>query len=186
MEGQLQHLAELNKLPEATLKSQLEVTFQLLKLFRQSYPHCLLVPYGSTITGLGTHHSDCDLCLIPTPSTALTHVLSGRSYFSPVQLQIVERLEKEYKIKWRPSPSPPTPESVEVMTLNEVSAPLQTSSSRYMREYLYAPILERLSSRLSSLEGYTDIVSVPRARCPILRFHHKPTSLHYDMCINSV
>lgn len=175
------------------LESQLLITFQLLKLLRQSFPHCLLVPFGSAISGLGTQHSDCDLCLVLSPPASLTSLLSGQNYFSPTLLPIVERLEREYDLQLCPPPLPLTDVkmSPEWQEEERIASTATTSLSppklsRINRIALHRPLFEEVCAPLRRSKDYERILPLLGARCPIIRFSHKPTSLHCDMCINTV
>ena len=184
-------LSKADTIPMPVLEDHLDVTFQLLKEVRQRYPHCVLVPFGSIITGLATKHSDCDLCLLPHPPAALVHLLTGTTYFSPPLLSIVERLETKYSVPLQPpamssgppatppSPSPPT------SAIRE-GAPLTSSLSRSERASAFGPMLKTLYGHVQKIDGCSRILSLPNARCPILRFAHDPTKLDFDVCIENV
>ena len=193
LEGQLQHITNLHKMSPTALNSQLALTFQLLKLLRPSFPHCLLVPFGSAVSGLGTQHSDCDLSMVPSPPPSLTNLLSGENYFPPALLPVIEQMEREYKVKLCPPPLPLA--EVEMTPMDEeggedggsgASFDSFSKLSKKQRIALNKPVFEAVCAPLRNNRSFGKIVPVLGARCPIIRFLHKPTSLHCDMCINSV
>ena len=160
------------------VEHQFRVLFKLLMEVRKSAPHCLIVPFGSVITGLATKHSDSDLCLVPRPPAALVRVLTGDSYFSPSLLTLIGRLEGEYGVPLCPPPSPP---SVEV---DRFTVP--TNLTALERTALFGPVLKELGRHLHKMEDCSQVMTIPHARCPIIRFMHNPSALHFDICIDNM
>ena len=80
------------RLPEATLEAHLSLCHELQSLFRRSFPNCILVPFGSPISGHAMVTSDCDLCLLPRPSEEDVQYFSPENYFSPKLLAIWRRV----------------------------------------------------------------------------------------------
>lgn len=142
------------------------------------FPHCLLVPFGSTISGLSTKHSDCDLCLVPTPPASLPPLLTGKSYFSPHLLSTVKRLESQYGVPICPPPMTAQDSAMNFMTTGELS--------RKERMATFKPFFTKLQKLLYRMPMCSQVLSLPGARCPIIRFVHKPTSLHCDVCIDNM
>lgn len=171
-------------MPESALEDQLDITFQLLREVRKSSPSCILVPFGSVITGLATRHSDSDLCLVPNPPVPLICILTGTSYFSPPLLSIVERLESKYGVSMCPPGTPSSPPT----TSSERFSTIFTAGnlSRSERGAASAPLLKKLREHVHKMEGCSRVVSVPNARCPIIRFRHERTSLDFDVCIENM
>lgn len=180
LETQLLRLSETTAMPLSMRENQLSVTFQLLKEVRKSSPQCLLVPFGSVITGLATRHSDADLCLVPNPPAPLVRILTGTSYFSPGLLSVVESLESKYGVPLCP---PVTPVSGEGQYSCLATA---CNLSRTQRVAAFGPLLRQLRAHVDNMDGCSHVLSLPNARCPIVRFRHDPTSLDFDVCIENM
>ena len=80
------------RLPEATLEAHLSLCHELQSLFRRSFPHCMLVPFGSPVSGHAMVTSDCDLCLLTHPSEDDMRYLSPENYFSAKLWAIWQRV----------------------------------------------------------------------------------------------
>lgn len=167
----------------SALEDQLRVTVQLLKELRKSYPNCLLIPFGSVISGLATKHSDCDLCLVPSPPASLVQLLTGTSYFSPSLHSMVKQLEKTYGVTMCPPAMPP---SAPTTSSWEESFSSSFNLSRSERGATFAPLLKKICAHLHQMKGCGQVRSIPHARCPIVRFVHRRTSFHFDICIDNM
>ena len=178
LNDQLIQLSELDRMSMSAIEDQLHITFQLLQEMRKIFPHCLLVPFGSIISGLSTKHSDCDLCLLPTPPASLLPLLTGEGYFSPHLLSTVKRLESQYGVPICPPPMAPQDSAMHFMASGEIS--------RNERLATFKPFFDTLRKLLQGMPMCRQLVSLPGARCPIIRFVHKPTSLHCDVCIDNM
>lgn len=183
VDHQLRYLHEQNQMAQADVESRLRIAFQLLRVFRRIYPHCLLVPFGSIISGPGTQISDCDFSLVRHPTPHLSHVLSGPRYFSPQLIPIVESLEKEYGISMCPEP----PSGVATPT------PVPFPSVPHSREKGPVPLTKNVKETKAILSEVAKVVceieasrvhSIPHARCPIVKFYHEPTSLECDLSVD--
>ena len=185
LDGQVARLCELTSLPLSVVEQQLHATLQLLKELRKPFPGCILVPFGSIITGLASRSSDSDLCLVLTPPPLLVSVLTGDKYFSPTLLSVLRKLEHELGVSMVPPKTPPPMPS----SKGEASFGMFDTSSaltRQERGATFTPLLRKLSGILKQVEGCSKIVAIPHARCPIVRFVHAPSSLHVDICINNM
>lgn len=178
LNDQLLRLSELNKMSMSAVEDQLHITFQLLREMRAIFPHCLLVPFGSIISGLSTRHSDCDLCLVPTPPASLPALLTGKGYFSPHLLSTVERMETQYGVSICPPPMAPQDSAMKFMSTGKLS--------RKERLATFTPFFHKLRKLLYNMPMCTQVLSLPAARCPIIQFVHKPTSLRCDICIDNM
>jgi predicted nucleotidyltransferase len=210
LDNQLLRLSKANTIPVSVLENHLDITLQLLGSVRQRYPHCLLVPFGSIITGLATEHSDSDLCLVPYPTTALVQLLTGRNYFTPCMLSMISYLEAKYNVTFQPPAVPPPSAATPLSNIPATPLSLATPlSNTYATPPTYAGpplpaqapelltdtgnpagsehvMLSDVRWHVKGLEGCSRIRSLPHARCPILLFRHDPTSLDFDVCIDNL
>lgn len=181
----------MNKMSLSDIETHLEVTFKFLQEFRAVSPQCVLIPFGSAISGMGTKHSDLDLCLIPTPPQTLVEALAGSNYFSHSVLSIVKNLEKKYGITMFP-PSLDvgvTPES-DVGVVSEAMAGSSGSSSPLPPHTIKCKpgeiTFKSLSRMIRSMEDCSQVLAIAHARCPIIRFCHTPTQLECDICMDNM
>ena len=160
---------------EADVEQRLTIAFQMLTVLRPTHPHCLVVPFGSVISGPGTPISDCDFALIRSPTPHLSHVLTGPRYFSPRLTPIVSCLEKKYGVLMTPregSAPPPVP-AHKVTPLSRAQSIKETRA-----------MLEEIGKLIQGGISVTRVHSIPHARCPILKFYHKPTGLACDLSVD--
>ncbi len=202
LDGQLKHLSDLNKLPLLAVQDQLVVTFDVLREIRKSFPHCMVIPFGSVISSFATLHSDCDLCLLTRPPPYLATLFTGANYFSRELLSMVEKLEVEYNLSFSPpSPIPsPSPPGAIVMSSGDeenddadISIVSSSSSSASLSSFRFSSRVRSASKDFRTLCQHLITVSaghsfrpIPHARCPIVCFVHRNTSLQCDICIDSM
>ncbi len=142
----------------------------LLRL-RSIYPRCMVVPFGSSITGLGVLSSDCDLAFFSNPPMSLVNLLTQEKYFSASSLATIIELERKHQVKYIPPDSskdgkgllgkPSHHNNPHILTFNTV-----TSVIRKHKKLSY-------------------VMPIPHARCPIIKFVHNKTGLHCDICVNA-
>lgn len=191
LDGQLIRLSELYRLPLSAMEDQFTVLFQLLQKLRGVFPHCMVIPFGSVVSGFMTQQSDCDLCTLTCPSRYLIELFSERNYFSAPLLSLVKKMEKRHKISMRPPlllpsssvatpTSPPTSDSESSSCSDSVTPPV--SSRRYRRKV--PKTFKLLEAHLRGMKSLTKVYPIKFARTPIVRFVHAPTSLYCDVCID--
>ena len=188
IEEQMLVLSSQYRMPEAMIETQLSFSQTLEKVFQKTFPSCMLVPFGATISGYGTVTSDCDLCLLSQPTEQDQRYLSGEAYYPNKHIALMDKITTS-------SGGPSTvPRAVVPVTPNPDLAELESDTSEdstpprqpYSKRNRHGPKeYDKVLSIVRKLPGARKIIPVPFARCPIVMFHHKPTGLHCDLSINN-
>ena len=177
VDGQLLELADQLSLPQQSIDNVLNVCFDLLLILRQCYPRCIIVPFGSSVTGLGIQSSDGDLTFFSNPPSDYVDLLRGLRYFSTATSASIERFERAYDISFIPATSEKSSASLET----ESSASLETESSA-RRQKQFSDIANALKKQT---DEWSRVKPLPNARCPIIKFAHRRTSLDCDLSVDA-
>ena len=187
----MQYLNQHNKMAVDDIEKRLQIAFQLLNVFRPIYPHCLVVPFGSVISGPGTSLSDCDFCLIRHPTPHQAYVMTGMRYFSPQLMPIVERLEKDYGQEIYPAAlalergkSTVSTHSPLPLLEGKVSAATPLRGERKVERIKDTKLVLKEIGRVVQGIATGKVRSIPHARCPIVKFYHKSTGLECDLSVD--
>lgn len=178
-------------MPVSAVEAQISLCHTLHSVFREQFPHCLLVPFGAPISGHGTVTSDCDLCLLTEPSEEDRKCFSGEAYYSKEHLAMWERVTrrdgKEGSSELA-SPSPlPSDQDLDVSACSTASSSSSSTSSSTPQHTKRGPSAEFdiVLSIVQSLPVCSKVIPIPFARCPIVRFYYEPSRLHCDLSINN-
>lgn len=187
IDSQLQRLSERVALPQKAVKNHLVIAFQLLQQIRPFFPRCMIIPFGSAISGLGTVTSDCDLCFFTDPPASLV-LLSGSRYFSPPLWSLVVALEAQYGISFCPPRSVSTSPPSSSQSSNKSRGRRGSSSPSPSAQGVCTSkgsVFDQITSLIRKNKDMCKVYAVSRARCPIITFVHSNTSLCCDVSIDS-
>jgi hypothetical protein len=153
--SQLEALASHCRLSHEMAQQQLSIAWQLQAKLRFRIPSCLVVPFGAPFSGHGTVSSDCDLCLLTSPTSLDLSIFLGPAYLPAHLLSCWERLQ--------------------------ATRPMPGHSSR---EGQWAePGLQEVLVLLEVDPSCSGVWAVRSARVPIVRFVCE--GLHCDLSINN-
>lgn len=127
------------------------------------FPDSLLLLFGSFVTGLGTTTSDADITLLTRP--LYTHLLTPHLYYPPRFLELS-----------RQSPvSPPSPTESVGSACSTPERPISCEQDA----------LKAVTKLVRSTPGCERVFTIKNARCPIVRFYHRPSTLHVDLSLDN-
>ncbi len=162
LSGQLEVLASVVSMTTATMRAVLCLCGQLETRLRVVFPTCSLLPFGSLITGLGTLTSDADLALLLDTPSHITQLLSPQQYYPPMLYQLSQQSL---------SVEPPSPTH---STHSTPERPMRCDSS-----------LKAVAGVVRGLSDCERVFVIESARCPIVRFYHRPSALHVDLSLDN-
>lgn len=195
---QLEILANHCHIPASTVEAQFSLCHKLNSIFRETFPHCILVPFGAPISGHGTVTSDCDICLLTDPSEEDRRCFSGEGYYSKEQLAMWERVTRNDSTPGKEDTCEINSQTIQSECGKQeldVSSDSTTSSSASptMPPSPYSnktprtcsPEFEVVLAIIHSIPACNKVLPIPFARCPIVRFYYEPFHLHCDLSINN-
>ena len=188
---QLEVLSHHCSMPVSAVEAQISLCHMLHSVFREHFPHCLLVPFGAPISGHGTVTSDCDLCLLTEFSEEDRKCFSGEAYYSKEHLAMWERVTRSDRVEDTSelaSPSPlPSDQDLDVSGSSTASSTSTSTSPSVPQHTKRGPSAEfdMVLSIVHGLPMCSRVVAIPFARCPIVRFYYEPSRLHCDLSINN-
>lgn len=166
MDGQFERLSKMLALPQESIDNILLICFNILVQLRPIFPRCMVVPFGSTVTGLGMLDSDGDLAFLSDPPKSLVTLLTNDRYFSEDSLATIKKLEETHQVQFAPPP--------------------HLKSANPSREELKRSFHETFSKVLKvmrSMSTLRNIQPIKSARCPIIKFVHKNPFMDCDISI---
>ena len=170
----MERLSERLAQSQESINDVLAICFNLLPRMRPSFPRCMVVPFGSTITGLSMQSSDCDISFISNPPESLVTLLTDKRYFSADSLATIERLEQDHDVKFRP----PSQEYFPEHSAADDDVVLEKHKQSFGLIFDKVTFLLRRNKRYLS-----HVYPIRHARCPIIKFVHDETSLNCDISI---
>ncbi len=162
LSGQLELVSYHTAMTQDTIRGILSLSSYLGARLKALFPHSLLLPFGSLVTGLGTLTSDADLCLLMEPQ--YTHLLAPDAYYPPNVLALSQQ----------PLSEPPSPTDSIGSTHSTPERPIKSQDA-----------LKVMASLVRSTAGCERVFTIRSARCPIVRFYHRPSSLHVDLSLDN-
>ena len=177
--------------PDA-VKTQLAISHSLSRQLDPIIPGCVMASFGAPISGHGTVTSDCDLCLLTTPTEQDRQILQEDVYFSSATLalwrSVVSEQRQGQKIALENKRAVSPLSELDASTSGESNTSLVSTGSTppalpNQKTSVHFDLL--LSFLRQNPTEYSKIYSIKNARCPIVQFLHLPSSLHCDISINN-
>ena len=163
----MQLLATGCAIGEEGMRLRIELCASLQRVFRYYLPNCLLVPFGSIVSGHASVTSDLDLVLLTNPSAKMRELFSGPEYLPGLFFSSHEgEMDGE-----SPKQSFPT-------LISTPSVPL--SSLNCVTEF------KLVNSVIRSIPEFVRVLCLPHARCPVVRFQHSTTGIHCDISLDNL
>ncbi|KAM5248043.1 speckle targeted PIP5K1A-regulated poly(A) polymerase [Ctenodactylus gundi] len=211
VESQMVRLVELRELNEAERQLRSLVVALMQEVFAEFFPGCVLHPFGSSVNSFDVHGCDLDLFLdlgdleepqavlkapeSPSLDSALASPLDSQPPASPRDADTLD-------LETPPSSSAPqTPDSA--LASEPIASPQSLPPTSPLREPRSeedlgsremrskekpegAAMLELVGSILRGcVPGVYRVQTVPSARCPVIKFCHRPSGLHGDVSLSN-
>lgn len=207
IDDQLLLLSKYGSLSQETSARHLALCEDVFSYLKLTFPSSIIVPFGSLITGLGTTTSDCDVCVLTSPSSLIRTMLSIENYFPEHLRQLAHSMScfssTDEQSNASTTPLPPYAPNLmdserDVTTFVPPFSPssldsdhnTSCSSAASTPEPSTEPTSEvtqfkKVETMIKSLPNVERVYAIRSARCPIIRFYHTPTKLHVDLSVNN-